>query len=122
MRHGSDERIAVTSAIASMLAALTLSPLVSGVGWLFVAAITVVTMMVTGIIARQLVRWWPAVNSVTMISSNDSAKASIPPASSAVAICGSSTKRKVCRLFAPRSIEASTQLFGSLRSRATTLL
>jgi len=61
MRHGSDERIAVTSALASMLAALTLAPLVSGVTWLFVAAITVVTMMVTGIVARQLLRWWPAV-------------------------------------------------------------
>ena len=64
MRHGSDERIAVTSALASMLAALTLAPLVSGVTWLFVAAITVVTMMVTGIIARQLLRWWPAVAAV----------------------------------------------------------
>jgi transglutaminase-like putative cysteine protease len=61
MRHGTDERIAVTSALASMLAALTLAPLVSGITWMFVAAITVVTMMVTGIIARQLLRWWPAV-------------------------------------------------------------
>ncbi|HST86216.1 MAG TPA: DUF3488 and transglutaminase-like domain-containing protein [Kineosporiaceae bacterium] len=61
MRHGSDERIAVTSALASLLAALTLSPLVSGATWIFVAAITVVTMMVTGIIGRQLLRWWPAV-------------------------------------------------------------
>ena len=61
MRHGSDERIAVTSALASMLAALTLSPLVQGVTWMFVAAIAVVTMMVTGIVARQLLRWWPAV-------------------------------------------------------------
>src|SRR5690242_2717263 len=61
MRHGSDERIAVTSAVASLLAALTLSPLVSGFAWLFVATITVVTMMVTGIVARQLLRWWPAV-------------------------------------------------------------
>jgi transglutaminase-like putative cysteine protease len=61
MRHGSDERIAVTSALASLLAALTLSPLVQGFTWLFVAAITVVTMMVTGIVARQLLRWWPAV-------------------------------------------------------------
>src|SRR3954463_9803924 len=61
MRHGSDERIAVTSAVASLLAALTLSPLVSGFAWLFVATITVVTMMVTGIVARQVLRWWPAV-------------------------------------------------------------
>jgi transglutaminase-like putative cysteine protease len=61
MRHGSDERIAVTSALASLLAALTLSPLVSGATWIFVAAITIVTMMVTGIIGRQLLRWWPAV-------------------------------------------------------------
>ncbi len=32
---------------------------------------------------------WPAVKVVTMISSNDSAKASMPPASSAVAMLGS---------------------------------
>ena len=61
MRHGSDERIAVTSALASLLAALTLSPLVEGYTWLFVGAIAVITMMVTGIVARQLLRWWPAV-------------------------------------------------------------
>ncbi len=67
MRHGSDERIAVTSALASLLAALTLSPLVSGVTWLFVAAITVITMMVTGIVARQLLRWWPAVAAVQAV-------------------------------------------------------
>lgn len=64
MRHGSDERIAVTSALASMLAALTLAPLVSGYTWVFVAAITVVAAMVTGIVARQLLRWWPAVVAV----------------------------------------------------------
>ena len=34
---------------------------------------------------------WPAVKVVTIISSNDSAKASMPPASSAVAIFGSTT-------------------------------
>ncbi len=33
----------------------------------------------------------PAVKVVTITSSNDSAKASIPPASRAVAICGSTT-------------------------------
>jgi transglutaminase-like putative cysteine protease len=67
MRHGSDERIAVTSALASMLAALTLAPLVQGITWLFVAAIAVVTMMVTGIVARQLLRWWPAVAAVQAV-------------------------------------------------------
>jgi transglutaminase-like putative cysteine protease len=67
MRHGSDERIAVTSALASLLAALTLAPLVSGVTWLFVAAITVITMMVTGIVARQLLRWWPAVAAIQAV-------------------------------------------------------
>jgi transglutaminase-like putative cysteine protease len=61
MRHGSDERIAVTSALATMLATLTLSPLVQGSAWVFVAAITVIAAMVTGIVFRQLVRWWPAV-------------------------------------------------------------
>jgi transglutaminase-like putative cysteine protease len=64
MRNGADERVAVTAAVASMLAALTLCPLVSGVTWLFVAAITVITVMVTGIVARQLLRWWPAIATV----------------------------------------------------------
>lgn len=61
MRNGSDERISVTGALASLLAVMTLSPLVTGRTWLFVAAITVVTIMVSGIVARQLLRWWPLV-------------------------------------------------------------
>jgi transglutaminase-like putative cysteine protease len=61
MNSGSDERTAMAAAAATLLTALTLSPLVRGHTWLFVAAITVVTVMVTGIIARQAVRWWPAV-------------------------------------------------------------
>ena len=68
------------------------------------------------------VRSCPAVNSVTMISSNDSANASMPPASSAVALCGSTMCRKVCQPSAPRSIDASIQLCGMRRRRATTLL
>ncbi len=58
MRQGPDERMAVTAAVASMLTALSLSPLVAGHTWLFVAAITVITVMVSGIIARQLLHWW----------------------------------------------------------------
>ena len=34
---------------------------------------------------------WPAVKVVTITSSNDSAKASMPPASKALPICGSTT-------------------------------
>jgi hypothetical protein len=67
MRQGSDERIAVTAAVASMLAALTLAPLVHGTTWLFVAAITVITVMVSGIVARQLLRWWPTVAAVQFL-------------------------------------------------------
>jgi transglutaminase-like putative cysteine protease len=61
MRNGVDERVAVTAAAASMLTALTLCPLVQGFTWLFVAAITIVVVMVSGIVARQLLRWWPAI-------------------------------------------------------------
>ncbi|GLY18586.1 transglutaminase [Kineosporia sp. NBRC 101677] len=62
MRDGSDERMAVTAAAASLVAALTLAPLIKGTTWLFAAAIMVLTVMVTGIVARQLARgWWPAV-------------------------------------------------------------
>ena len=67
---------------------------------------------------------WPApiVNSVTMISSNESAKASRPPATSAVAMFGSVMWRKVCHGSAPRSAEASSIEPDIRRSRAITLL
>jgi len=44
-----------------MLAALTLCPLVAGAAWLFVAGIIVVSVMLSGIVARQLLHWWPGV-------------------------------------------------------------
>ncbi|GAB3262859.1 DUF3488 and transglutaminase-like domain-containing protein [Kineosporia babensis] len=54
--------MAVTAAAASLVAALTLAPLVKGGTWLFAAAIMVLTVMVSGIVGRQLARgWWPAV-------------------------------------------------------------
>ena len=65
---------------------------------------------------------WPAVKVVTMTSSNDSAKASMPPASSAVPICGRITWRKVWKPLAPRSIDASMRLPDSRRNRAMALL
>ena len=64
----------------------------------------------------------PAVNVVTMTSSKDSANASRPPATSAVAITGSVTWRNVCQPSAPRSIEASISDVCVRRSRASTLL
>ena len=64
----------------------------------------------------------PAVNVVTITSSNDSANASSPPATSAVAIIGSVTWRNVCQPSAPRSIDASTSEDCVRRSRASTLL
>ena len=57
-----------------------------------------------------------------MISSNDRAKASSPPASSAVRRAGKVTCRKVCSRVAPRSIDASSTLPAIRRSRATALL
>jgi transglutaminase-like putative cysteine protease len=59
--------MAVTAALASMLTALSLAPLVAGHTWLFVAAITVITVMVSGIIARQLLRWWVPVAAVQTV-------------------------------------------------------
>src|SRR4051794_6329899 len=64
----------------------------------------------------------PAVNVVTMTSSNDSANASRPPATSAVEITGKVTKRNVCQPLAPRSCEASISDVCVWRSRAITLL
>ena len=64
----------------------------------------------------------PSVNVVTMISSKESAKASRPPATSAVFIVGRVTKRKVCQLSAPRSAEASSKEAELRRRRAITLL
>jgi hypothetical protein len=64
----------------------------------------------------------PRVNVVTMISSNDRANASTPPASRAVARFGTITYRNVCQPDAPRSAEASTTFGDIRRRRATTLL
>jgi transglutaminase-like putative cysteine protease len=61
MNQAADERSAVAAAVATLLAALTLSPLVQGRTWLIVAALVVVAVMVTGIVVRQLVSWWPIV-------------------------------------------------------------
>ena len=68
------------------------------------------------------VSWVPAVNVVTMISSNDRAKASRPPARIAVRRTGNVTWRKVCQVSAPRSIDASSIERDERRSRAITLL
>src|SRR3954471_15582177 len=64
----------------------------------------------------------PAVNVVTITSSNESANASRPPAISAVQMTGSVTKRKLCQPLAPRSIDASSSDVCVWRSRAITLL
>ena len=64
----------------------------------------------------------PAVNVVTITSSNESANASSAPETSAVEMVGKVTYRKVCKPSAPRSIEASDSEVGVRRSRATTLL
>ena len=59
---------------------------------------------------------------VTTISSNESANASRPPATSAVRMAGKVTNRKVCHPPAPRSWEASISDVGVRRRRAITLL
>ena len=64
----------------------------------------------------------PAVNVVTMISSNESANASIAPAMIAVESSGSVMSLNVWNPFAPRSIAASTSDPWVRRSRASTLL
>ena len=64
----------------------------------------------------------PIVKLVTMISSNESAKASSPPAASAVRTLGKVTRRNVCQGSAPRSADASSIEPDRRRRRATTLL
>src|SRR5574343_1665222 len=97
-----------------------------------VASITIsATTLVIGV-SRGLDSWFsnqigsvrslPAVKVVTMISSKLSANASMPPASSAVAMFGSTTWRKVWKPSAPRSIEASSSEAEVRRKRAMTLL
>jgi hypothetical protein len=61
VNQASDERAAVGSAVATLFSALTLSPLVQGRTWLIVATLVVVAVMVTGIVVRNLVAWWPVV-------------------------------------------------------------
>ncbi len=64
----------------------------------------------------------PAVNTVTMTSSNDRANASSAPDTSAVAVSGNVTNRSVCGPRAPRSMDASAKDPGVRRSLAITLL
>src|SRR5450631_3764320 len=64
----------------------------------------------------------PAVNDVTTISSNDRAKDSKAPAMTAERTAGKVTKRKVCHVDAPRSIDASCNDRPVRRNRAATLL
>ena len=59
---------------------------------------------------------------VTITSSKDSVKASIPPASSAEDRFGKMTRRNVCQPSAPKSIEASMMEPAVRRSRAMALL
>src|SRR3712207_8133203 len=61
----------------------------------------------------------PAVNVVTMTSSNDSANASSAPASSALRSAGNVTKANVCHVDAPRSADASSNEPDTRRSQAT---
>jgi len=56
-----DERMAVAALVATMLAAVTMAPLVAGGTWLVVVALTAITVMVTGVVVRQFTRWWPLV-------------------------------------------------------------
>jgi transglutaminase-like putative cysteine protease len=58
MRPVADERTAVAAAVATLLAAATISPLIAGYTWLVVAGVVVVTVMVSGIIARHLLGHW----------------------------------------------------------------
>jgi pimeloyl-ACP methyl ester carboxylesterase len=66
--------------------------------------------------------WAPAVKVVTMTSSNDSAKASMAPATTEVEIRGSVTSRNTWKPLAPRSMAASISDPCVRRSRASTLL
>lgn len=68
MMPGSDERLAVTGAVASLVAALTLLPLIKDRSWLLPAAGLILAVLVTGIVARRLARgWWPAVLGLQVI-------------------------------------------------------
>jgi predicted NBD/HSP70 family sugar kinase len=82
----------------------------------------VVTHALAGSIQIGRVACWPAVKVVTITSSKDSAKASMPPATSAVPILGRITWRKVWKPSAPRSIDASTSDPEVRRKRAMALL
>src|SRR4051812_7394121 len=64
----------------------------------------------------------PAVKYVTTTSSNESANARSPPATSAVESTGQVTNRKVCQPSAPRSADASRSDGDDRRKRARTLL
>ena len=64
----------------------------------------------------------PAVNSVTITSSNDRANARSAPETSALRMPGNVIRRNVIHVSAPRSADASSEVRGSRRRRAIPLL
>lgn len=61
MNQAAQDRAAVAGAVASLLAVLTLSPLVADRSWVIVAVVAVISVMVAGIVGRQVLKFWPLV-------------------------------------------------------------
>lgn len=54
-------RLAASAAVASLLTALTLTPLLKGLGWFVAVTVTVTVLTFVGAAARRWLRWWPGV-------------------------------------------------------------
>jgi transglutaminase-like putative cysteine protease len=54
-------RLSAAAVVATLLASLTLIPLLAGPAWFVAVAVVVVSLTLTGVLARQVIRWWPVV-------------------------------------------------------------
>jgi len=60
----SSGRLSLAGAGATLLTALTLTPLIAGQRWLLAALVLVAVVAATGAVARQVIRWWPLVAAI----------------------------------------------------------
>jgi transglutaminase-like putative cysteine protease len=63
----SSERVSLAAAVATLLSALTLIPLISGGQWLLATVVLIAVVTASGAMARQVIRWWPVVVAVQAV-------------------------------------------------------
>ena len=60
-------RLTLAGAVATLLAAVTLAPLLQGGGWFLAVFVVTAAVVGVGAAARQVVRWWPVVVGIQLV-------------------------------------------------------